>query len=165
MAKASERKKLSTLLRELLGKRAPMDLLKEIDPDLVTQMEAGVPAPTLAELVAKKVVRLALDPQKQSQWAVELVFDRTEGKAVQGAAMKDDGRDTEKRLSDLTTEHLNSLAATYAKSAKPRRPEAEPQAEASGPASKLLDLRKDGPADSQEAGGQPPVASGVASEG
>jgi hypothetical protein len=118
MAKPAQLKiKLAETLKELLGQIASAKLLAEVDPELLKELTAGKTAPTIAELVVKKVIRLALDPKTQCQWAIELIFERVEGKAVQGSPLREDGRMIEDRLDDITREHLNSLAATFAKQA------------------------------------------------
>ena len=78
--------------------------MKEVAPELLEQLKAGMAVPTIADLLVQKIVRLALDKKKSNQWAVELVMDRIEGKAVKGQPMREDGRLIEERLG-CTAEH------------------------------------------------------------
>jgi hypothetical protein len=166
--KETKRARLNVLLKDLLGQRATVKLLKEVEPDLLREMSAGAKAPTMAELLVKKVVKLALDPEKPNQWAVELIFDRVEGKPVGGAPPTDDGRQIEERLDDVTTQHLNAIASQFSR----RTPgelaggDGEPAAEAGadGPAAKLLDLPQDRPARPQGDDDESPVEAGASQE-
>ena len=156
--------KLSKWLRELLGRNAPIEFQDQ------AELLAGEPGKTNAEIIAEAVVAAA---REGKQWAIELVHDRTEGKPVQAVKADEGDRSVEERITDVTVQHLNDLAARFADAgpapagpvgadsdAQPDDP--EPHADAAGPghtatapARKLLDLPKDGHRDSQDAQGQP----------
>lgn len=147
-----EKVDLTAALRRLLGERASAKLLKECDPDLLAQLTAGAQAPTVGDLLVKKVLKLALDPDKSNQWAVELVYERMEGKPAPGLAIKADGRKIEERLDDITTEHLNSLAAGFARKEPPDLDGGgEVEGDPAGPVARLLDLPGNKPAGSERA--------------
>jgi hypothetical protein len=167
MAKSNAlRAKLVDTMKVMLGERATVKLLNEIDPGLIASIRAGTPVPTLAELLVDKVIKLALDPKRANQWAVELIFDRVEGKSVKGQAIREDGRQIEERLDEITTEHLNSLAAQFAKNEPGELVERRNiEDRTPGPASKLLDLHKDRAAGSQDIRGELVVAAGASEEG
>lgn len=152
---ASARTRLSDALREMLGQKASVQLVKEVAPELMNQLTAGKSLPTIAELLVKKVVGMALDPKRQCQWAVELIFDRMEGKAVQGAAVREDARITEEKLDDLTAEHLNSIAAEFSKDAARELAGSDAEDAAHRPAADDLDLPDDGADGPEEAPGEP----------
>lgn len=140
------RVKIAETLKRVLGEHATYELVKEVAPELLEELAVGKIAPSVADLLVRKVVRLALDKEKSNQWAVELIFDRVEGKSVAGQPIREDGRIVEDRLDDLTREHLNSIAAQFAQRAKDRLVGGSEAADrAAGPASKLMDLRKDRP--------------------
>ena len=167
MAKSNtERTQLLGIIKKMLGERASMELLKEVAPDIIPELKNGTPVPVVAELLVNKVVRLALDPKKSNQWAVELIFDRVEGKAVQGRPIREDGRVLEDRLDEVTATHLNSIAAKFAKQAASElssRGEAENKP--AGPAAKLLDLHKNRADSAQAAKGQSALAPGITESG
>lgn len=161
------RQKLSDLIRQMLGERASIKLLKEIDEDLVKELAAGKTVPTIAELLTQKIIKHALDPKEKNQWAIELILDRVEGKPGLGVAARPEDRVIEEQLDAITTEHLNAIASKYAKR-KASDELAGPtgiEDTAAGPAARLLDLSKDGPAGAQEVEGEPELAAGVAEAG
>lgn len=162
MAKKKLTKRLTSIIKDMLGERASISLIKEIDPELLKELQSGKPAPLVAELLAKKVIKLALDPKKSNQWAVELIFDRLEGRAAQGAPMREDGRNIERRLDDLSTEHLNSVAADFAKATRERAAEKTAD-EADGPTARLLDLSRDRAADPEGDEAESAVEAGASS--
>lgn len=165
MAK-SDRQMLSGILKKMLGERASSELLKQCDPELAKQLTPGMELPTVADLVAKKIIKLALDPEKAYQWAVEILFDRMEGKAAQGVPIKADSRVLENKLNDITTQHLNSIAVEFAKeSAGQLADQREVTDESDGPAAKLLDLSNDGAGDPEEPPREPVMAGETAAEG
>ncbi len=161
----SDKARLTEIIKQMLGERVTIKLLEEIDPELLKELQAGKAVPTVADMLAKKVIRLALDPQKSNQWAVELIFDRLEGKAPKGTPMREDGRVIEERLDAITTEHLNSLAAQFARQTTVEFGSgSEIEDTTSGPASKLLDLQQDRTVSAEEVGCEPAVAAGIETE-
>lgn len=168
MAQSELKVKLTEHIKSLLGQRATGELLKEVDPALLAEMQADAEMPTLAALVAKKVIRLALDPQKSHQWAVELIMDRTEGRAVQGAPPKEDGRIIQEKLDNLTREHINSLTTKFAEvtaASVKEFEESQPSDDDAGPAARLLDLPRNGISSPKEAEGESSVEAEPADEG
>lgn len=166
--KANDNRRLSDILKGMLGKKATAELLREVDPDLLTRLRAGMETPTVAELVAKKIIRLAMDPKKSNQWAVELILDRMEGRSPKAPPLREDAGVTEEKLDALTAEHLNSIASSFARdSAAGNDGKAEPPAEETtdGPAAKLLGLSKDKIGRAQEAGPESAVAAGTEAQG
>lgn len=108
MAKTAKQK-LGDHLKQLIGQPAPVEMLDGWQ-DIINEMAEGRQAPQIAELIAMKVLKAAVDPNRPNQWAVELVFDRVDGKAIQQTA--GEGRDEiEERLNDISRQHLNDLAA------------------------------------------------------
>lgn len=101
----SERKrkdtKVSRWLKRRLADPAPIEF-QDIDA-----MAGGAPQKLVGEVIAENVTREAM---KGERWAIELTFDRSEGKPIQ--AVKDDASDrsVEERLEDVTRHHLNQLA-------------------------------------------------------
>jgi hypothetical protein len=112
MAKEKRRDtKLSKWLKEILGKNAPIEF--QIEDDLLS----GHPGRTNAEVIADAVIAEA---RKGKQWAIEVVYDRTEGKPVQAIKQDDGDRTFEERITDVTVKHLNDIAAhRSAPAAKP----------------------------------------------
>ena len=159
-AAGNNKVRLANTLKSMLGERASMEMLKECAPELLKALGPGKNVPTVAELLAQKVIALALDPKKSNQWAVELIFDRVEGKAVKGAEVMEAYRDVEDKLDELTTEHLNSIAAKFAKNAPAELGGGEYKAEdrAAGSANKLLDMSKNRTRRSERPSSQPGVA-------
>ena len=147
---------LSKLLKDLLGK--PVSI-KNLSAAEISELVEGFQVMSNGEALAEKLMQLAT---LGKEWAIQIVLERTEGRAVQAA--KEDGSDktTEERLDYITTQHLNSLAKRHLERQQdeqrlPPPPEpaevgGEPQNVAAGPASKLLGLRKDGPNSSQGTG-------------
>ncbi|MCC7147127.1 MAG: hypothetical protein IT443_11835 [Phycisphaeraceae bacterium] len=167
------RRKLSQLLADALGQKASSELLSQC-PDLLKQIQAGQEIPTIAELLVAKVVQLALDPAKQNQWAVEMIFDRVEGKPVAGIAPDDQGRPIEDRLDDITGQYINELADRFVRAKRSEEaaetrdrdqrpaPVAEPP---SGRPSPLLDLPQNRARRPQDVPREPPVESPAEKEG
>ena len=109
MAKRTAKQRLGDHLKQMIGQPAPVDMLDGWQ-DIINEMAEGRQAPQIAELIAMKVLKAAVDPNRPNQWAVELVFDRVDGKAIQQTA--GEGRDEiEERLNDISRQHLNDLAA------------------------------------------------------
>jgi hypothetical protein len=151
---AKDKVNLSSVLRRLLGERATIELIEECDPEFLKAAKAGMAMPTLAEMLVKKLVRLALDPKKPNQWAFELIYDRLEGKAVQGAPPSDSGRKVNDQLDAVTTEHLNSLASAFSNRPVTVGAGADAPPIAAGPAGRLLGLRKNRTAGPEEVDGE-----------
>lgn len=142
MPKPDLRAQLSERIRSLLGSPATVDMLDGWT-EILENMAAGEPAPLVADMIAMKVVKLAIDPKKQNQWAIATILDRTEGKAGQGAPPDTSGRRFKEKMDDVTTHHLNTLAGQFIKNhAGVAIDEArEPQEAAAGPvANPLMDL-------------------------
>jgi hypothetical protein len=137
--------KLADLLRRELSKRAEVsDLPKEMHAELAE----GCAFPSKAEALVSKVVRLACDPQSVHEFAIELIFDRLEGRPPVSQPDSLDPLAVEERLSETTQQHLNDIAQGLLR----HHPVGQPAAPA-GPASRLLDLPAHGPAGAQGAGG------------
>lgn len=116
MSTAKEKRELTKLLKKKLGDRIPVELLTDLGyKELVDEMADGVPSPTFAEVLAQKIMRLAIDPKKSNQWAAELIFDRIEGKAVQVQGQTDNGRNIRERLDDISSKHINEAIARHGK--------------------------------------------------
>lgn len=111
MSPKPDRRKLSEIIRETLGSLAPPSLL--VDRAIIDAMIEGAPAPRIADLLVNKVVKLALDPDKANQWAVELIFDRVEGKASPVMVSDQEGRQIDERIENVSVAHLNSLAKRF----------------------------------------------------
>jgi hypothetical protein len=162
-------RRLTDNLRELLGKQATKKLLQEVAPEVLAGLSAGSKLPTLAALIAKKVVQLALDPKRDNQWAVELIWDRVEGKAVQGAPVSDGGRRIHEHLDSITRDHLNALTGAIARSAKAaeaeRRAGAETASGPPGPPAGRVDLPADGAEGPEVDPGESPVEEGTEGQG
>ncbi|WP_411053147.1 hypothetical protein, partial [Tritonibacter sp. SIMBA_163] len=107
------------------------------------------------------VLKFAVAPGRANQWAVELVFDRVDGKAIQQAA--GDGRDViEDRLDDISRQHLNDLAALSSVAAGSGEAEDGAHRQVANPLSSVPSHRS-GHAEGD--GGEPPVADGPPEEG
>ena len=142
--RAKRVRQISELLGDLLDKPCDVDDLEGYD-EVLTEIGAGTPAPKVAELLAKKIVSLALDSKKTNQWAIEMLLDRTEGKSVQGKPKTDDGRQIEEKLSDISIKHLNQIAGTT-EAARPAGPaKQEAKGTKARPVSRLVALPKNGP--------------------
>jgi hypothetical protein len=101
---------LSKHLTAMVGDKIAPEELMEVDPEVYQTCLATGDWPGIGELLVRKILRLALSSEKANQWAVELVFDRLEGRAGTAAPPVDTGRVIEDRLDGVTTDHLNSLA-------------------------------------------------------
>ena len=149
--------KLSEIMKEAVGKKASTGLLQELefDPEELRKITSGkLPVPTIAQLIVQKIIRMALTPTRSNQWCVEMVWERTEGKAPSSPALTDDGRGTEERLNDITTSHLNALAEDSIAAAAEAHTEELP----SRLAEAQLEMSEDGTPDTQGLPGEPPVA-------
>ena len=114
MAKKSPKTRLSEHIRHLLSGYATPEIMREVAPELLSKLKPGMSMPLLSELLAQKVISLALDKDRPNQWAIEMVFDRSEGKSVQGIPLREDGRVTEGKLDEYTIHHLNAISAGFA---------------------------------------------------
>lgn len=147
-AQQNKRVVLSKMLRDLLGQPVSVKNLSKAEIDNLVE---GHQVMSNGEALAQKLMEMAVQGK---EWAISLVLERTEGKAVQ--ATKEDGSDrtTEERLNNITAKHLNSLTAAYV--ADPQ-PEADPAAAApvadgaDRPASRLLGLPRNRPNRPKEA--------------
>lgn len=147
--------KLSLWLKQILGKAAPIEF------QIINDLAEGDPGRTNAEVVAEKVVEAA---REGKQWAIELCYDRTEGKPAQSAKADVDDTRVEERINDVTKQHLTILAeklgAPISAHTVPVAEESDdgrrdhPGQRAAGPARSILDLPKDEAGDSQDAGGE-----------
>lgn len=152
----SPKMQLSEKLREMINRAVPIRMLQEVAPELIDELQAGMPVPLVADLIVDKLIKLAIDPKRPNQWALELIWERMEGKAAQGQPPDDQGRLLEERLDDITTQHLNAIATQYAKSHRDGQPAVKEQP--LGPDTGNLDLLEDGIDSSQEAGSELGVA-------
>lgn len=160
--KKSLRADLNAKLKAALGHTATVELLKVVNPKLLEQLRAGVQMPRVADLLVDKIIKLALDPAKANQWAVELVWDRSEGRAVAGQAPENDGRKIEDRLNVISKEHLNAIATQFS-TEKWQKAEEENRNQATadpapGLPPGLLDLPSHGAGSTQALGGQSSMA-------
>ncbi len=154
------KKRISDALKELVGSPAPVEML-DAYPELVEQMAEGEPAPTIGRVIALKVLRYAMDGTRPNQWAVELVFDRVEGKAIQQQA--GDGREhIEERLDDISRKHLDDLAAVAATSARASQAEGSPDGRVANPLDALPSHRARHPQGDRR---EPPLADGDSQAG
>ena len=103
------KRQMSENLKAMLGQKSP-PLQKFMDRDMVAEIASGDPGPDFAQLIAKKVVELAAHRAKENRWAVELIFDRLEGKAAQTVINDDSSRQINERLDTYTIQHLNDMA-------------------------------------------------------
>ncbi len=152
---------LRDLLKNLMDAPVTPAMLDAIDENGVIKrkMKEKHQVPTVAELVVEKIVRLALDPVKAYQWAIELIWERMEGKPSLGIPVSDDGRVLDHKLDGLTTEQLNRIAGSF-EADKPGR-ELGPdtaQERPAGPAAKLLEMQSDGTHRAQGPQVEPAVA-------
>lgn len=163
--KENLRRKLTHLMKEMLGKNATAELMKEVAPEMLEQLRPNDTLPTIADLLVGKIVKLALDPKKSNQWAVEIIYDRVEGRAIQGEPPREDGRVHEERLRDIGRTQLNAIAAQFTQDEPGRLGGAEAKDEPAGPARKLLDLSKNRAARAEGAEGEHPLAPASAAVG
>lgn len=154
MAKNKEKAQLNARLEALLGKTATRQLMEDAGIDL-TEYNAGTPLPKIADLVVYEVVKMAL---KGKEWAIQLAYDRTEGKTPTGQQTKEDGRILEERLDTVTQAHINALAESiiYDEDNQIKN------VAAGLPSSDEVDLSKDGPDRPQNAHRESPVAQEIA---
>jgi hypothetical protein len=163
MSRKRKDKKLSHWLRFELQKPAPIEFQD------TAAMAEGEPQLLGGEIIARNVVKEAM---RGERWAIELCYDRTEGKPIQ--AVKDDAseRGVEERLEDVTKHHLNELARSLgvAVAAEPigagpvvtggeagelDEREADVGDDGPGTVRGLLDLPRDGDRDSEDAQDEP----------
>lgn len=142
MPASSAEKRLTELIKAQLQKQADVE---DLPPDLQAAMADGNRQPNYGELLVHKVVKLAVSPGKIHQFAIELIFDRVEGKSVQSVPVNDTATEaTEERLRDITRQHLNDIAGQFV--AAERAGVAAAAGPPAGPASRLLALPQDKPA-------------------
>ena len=118
----------------------------------------------VASLLVDKIVSLALNPEKANQWAVELIWGYVEGKPVQGSPKREDSRVIEERIDDITTQHLNSLTASFAKPAGQKPSDIDVAVGTDGRATGDMDVPGDGPPGPEGTVGQPEMANAAATQ-
>lgn len=165
MAK-SAKARLSEHIRHLLSGHASPRLLEKVAPELLQELKPGMKMPQVSELLAQKVLDLALDPCKANQWAVEMVFDRSEGRSVQGIPLREDGRVTEDKLNEYTTHHLNALANKFTARSEGENEDYQASEDpTTGRVAQDLDLPSNRVGGAQALTSEPPVAEGAEGEG
>lgn len=152
--------RLTDILKEMLGKHADAEMLQATCPELLKGLANGMKMPTFAELLAHKLMQLAMakDPPR---WVIELILDRTEGRVVQGAPPQEGEGQLHKKLDDIDIELINSQTAEFAQQgdlATEAGADAGAENVSDGPSARLLDLSGDGAGGSQGAGGEPALA-------
>jgi hypothetical protein len=106
-------RKLSHWLKVKLGSPAPMEYQD------VQSMAEGKPQKLVGEVIADNIAREAM---KGERWAIELSYDRTEGKPIQAVKEDTGERSVEERIEDVTKHHLNELASNSAEVMLPPNP-------------------------------------------
>lgn len=101
-------RKTSEIFIEELRRKAPQKIVDKFN-GLVDQQAQGIAGFTAAEVMAHKVMSLAIAPEKANRWAIEMILDRTEGKPVSAEKKTDEGRHIERRLDEVTAAHLNEI--------------------------------------------------------
>ncbi len=152
------RKHMIDLLKDQLGRPVSVELLEESYPEIVNAMASGQPAPQVAQVLAAKIIKLAIKGDEKNQWAIEMIYDRVVGKPKQSPVDAGGGRQfADEKLDDVTTEHLNVLAQDFAATngglASP--PPGPPDRQM---ASALVDVPDHGPVGSKDAGSEPEMA-------
>ncbi len=160
--RGAKRQLVSDSLRDMLGEEIPEKLLKKIAPEFHKALPANSRMPTVAFMLARKLVAMALDPAKGNFNAVNAVLERSEGKASPGSPIKQSEAVIEDKLDDISTQHLNTLAAAFFKRALGgEHPNASPQ-DAPGRDAVGMDVPDHRASRTQGAGREPPVADGAA---
>ena len=145
-------------LKAFLGKTVTTDLLREVDPELMKELRAGVEAPRVVDLIVRNVVKLALDPKKPSRWAIELIMDRVEGRPATAEKQADDGRRIEEKLDDIGREHLDGLAKQFAKDAAAELASPDIEEDPDRRGAEAAEVPRDRPDHPKEAQGKPSLA-------
>ena len=101
--------KVSDVIKQLLQSEADDKLIETVCPEMAGEF-AGISTPTIAELLAQKIVVMALDHKKPNEWAVTMVLDRAEGKAVQGDKPNAADEIIEDKLTRASTQHINHIS-------------------------------------------------------
>ena len=109
MAKTRSQK-VSDVIKGLLKEKADDKLLQKVCPEIAGDY-AGLNPPTIAELLGQKIIVMALDHAKPNEWAVNMVLDRAEGKAVQGDKPNAADEIIEDKLTRASTQHINHISA------------------------------------------------------
>lgn len=145
----SRETRLSKYLRAILGTSAPIEFQD------IAAMADGDTGKTNAEVIAEKVIQAARTGDK---WAIEFIRDTAEGKPAATQQGDDGARRTEEKLRDVTKQHLNQFAESFAQLGAPE-PVAAPAGDAgpgkgepagppvdppAGPTRSLMDLPQDG---------------------
>lgn len=146
---------LSEAIRRLLGQKPDEEFMAETDESTISSIRDGQDV-RVYDLIAKKICMWAADPKKANQWAVEMVMDRMEGKPGRGAPPKEDGRELDDKLDEITVEKLNQIAASESTeesgNARSSREGSNTSERADRPASRLLDLPAHKPDSPEETG-------------
>ncbi len=109
------KKHMVQLFKDSLARPVPVELLDDW-PEIQNAMAEGQPAPQTAEVLVAKIIRYAVERGKANTWAVEMIYEYVVGKPQLAPQDGDSGRHFDEKLEDVTTDHLNSLAATFASS-------------------------------------------------
>ncbi len=117
-----QKRGLSETLKDMLGKPAPVELVDQISADLRDRIAEGGPIPSYEELIVARCLQIALGP-KPCQWAMELVWDRVEGKPFKNENVDKSRNQWEKKMDDVTAAQLNNIAATVASMSKQSSPQ------------------------------------------
>ena len=144
MAKQEKRTKtpsttaqLAKLLREKLGETADLEFQNITNPIPGQPTTSFV---TNGDVLVDKIMKLAVEGK---QWAMQLVFDYVEGKPAQASTEDAESRQTEQRLDEISSEHLNQ----FAEQVIGRGTDAGGESSGDDPArpvSRLMDLPKNG---------------------
>lgn len=132
MSTKQDKAKVSNALSAVLGSSVSREVIDQW-PEVLDQMAEGDRITNLDVLV-HKLMKLALDPSKANQWAIDMIVSYTEGKPTQAEKPDPHRRRIAERLNDITVSNINNLAQQAIK----RKP--DPAEGAAGPAAKLLDL-------------------------
>ena len=149
--------RISDHIRAILEEQATVELLEQVAPELLAST-AKKDFPTLSRLLADKIVIAAIDKKKSNEWAVQMVVERLEGKAVQGEKINDTDDAVEEQLTRAGTEHINHIAAQLNITADSDEPGAAEGVPDRLSAAKDLDLPADGDHRAEGDDGKPDVA-------
>ena len=144
MAKAKWGRRLAESLKGILVENADLakywgDLPKEVQNELANGTQSSI---SKFELLNRRLVDLAITNPAKYQWAVQLIFDRTEGRAAQSATdPEDSSRDFDSKLSRIGKQHLQTFVPTSV--IRNAQDSDEAKVVAPGPASAILDLPDD----------------------
>ena len=94
------------------------DALRDVLEEAESILDDGTPL-TKAQVIARLVVNKACEGQ---QWAVELVWDRIEGKPKQSLEVEQSVNTAAERISDIARHNLNAYAQRVISSGPARTP-------------------------------------------